>query len=121
MQPRRAVAVIAALVLGLGVLLSVVPVSIPGGGIDVDCGSVFSPSISEALDREIEETFSGGPVLSGGDYLDRCDERLSGQSAIVWPLVGLGGLALVYLFLTTQHTTRWDAPEPANDETPRPT
>ena len=114
----------ATLVLLLGLVLGMASTSISAGSDDVGCGSAFHPSSSQADLRDysdrIGDAMRGGLGVAGSDYVARCEDRVSAQRLIVFPLVGLSALALVFLFLTGQRATRWDTPAtaPVDDEMP---
>lgn len=114
MHPRKAAAVIAAVVLALGVILAVTPLSVGAGSNEVECGSAFSPSqtpaiVADAVDR---------PLL--GSYVAQCEDEVSGRRLIAYSLAGAAALVLLFVWLTGQHETRWDAVEAPAGEADRP-
>jgi hypothetical protein len=90
MSTRGALAVIAGIVLALGVVLAFLPVSIDDG--DIDCGAALQLSASQA---------SAEDMVNGGDHLARCEDRVGTQRLFAFPLVGVGALGLLFLGLTS--------------------
>lgn len=74
----------------------------------VSCGTALSPSYTEALRADMNGPF-GAITL----YRAACDEAVGEQRGLAFPILGVAGLALVFLWLTRDHKTRWDADAPA--------
>jgi len=100
MSSRRAIGVLAGIVLLLGMILALTPLSVDGGTESIGCGSAYSPSYTSA---EIQD------IVNGGDALDRCEDKVGGRRSVAYPLAGAAALTLLFLGLTAQHKTRWDA------------
>lgn len=103
---------VAGIVLIVGFLLAITPLSV--GRADVGCGTALSPSITEALEADLD-----GPFGITSVYRAACDEEVSDRRMLAFPILGVGALALVFLWLTRDGmTTRWDTPtESPADET----
>ena len=86
-----------------GALLALLPVSVAD---DVGCGSALSPDSSEVGAAEfgasLEDAFAGGTGDVDGGFQAMCDERVTTQRLVAFPLVGIGALAMVFLVLTSQ-------------------
>lgn len=105
MGTRRALGVIAGLVLLVGLVLAVVPLSVDGGA--VDCGSAFMPSEAGAFIEDVDR----GPF---SDLVGECEDTVSARRYLAYGLAGAGGLVLLFLWLSGQHRTRWDSPAAAD-------
>lgn len=115
MSNRKALGVIAGLVVLVGLILLFVPTAVAGG--DVGCGSAMSPSSADAIGAELgdalSDIYAGGDGSDDGGYQALCDDRIGTQRVVAWSIVGVGALVLLFLFLTAQHKTRWDPPAAA--------
>ncbi len=102
MSTRGALAVIAAVVIAVGFLLALLPVSANG----VACGSALGPDSSKASAAEfrvsLEDAFAGGDGDVNGGFQASCEDRVTTQRLVAYPLAGVGGLALVFLALTSK-------------------
>lgn len=108
MSPRKAAAVIAGIVLIVGFLLAINPLSVGGAG--VGCGSALSPSQTEALREDLD-----GPFGITSVYRSACDEEVSERRMLAFPILGVAGLALVFLWLTRAEKASASEDEPAED------
>lgn len=101
MSTRGALAVIAAVVLGFGLLLALIPVSAN----DVGCGSAISPDSSAAgaaeFGEDLESAYAGGSGVDGG-FRAACEDRVTTQRLTAFPIAGIGVLALGFLALTSK-------------------
>lgn len=104
MTTRKAAAVIAGLVLAIGLLLLFVPVSVAG---DVDCGSAVAPDSIGAIGAEFSDALNGRST----DYQVMCDERVSTQRLIAFSIAGIGALALLFVVLTAARADPVTKPE----------
>lgn len=111
MSPRKAVAVIAGVLLALGLVLAVTSLSTGLGSSKLSCGSALDPSYIAADIQDIVE-----PQLFGS-YVADCRDVVSGRRLIAFPLAGAAALALAFIWLTGEHKTRWDAESAPADET----
>jgi hypothetical protein len=98
MSTRGALAVVAAIVLAVGFLLAVLPVSSGGVG----CGNAFSPSSDEASAADFSETIRGTDTGDGSTHVESCEGRVSTQRLVAFPLAGVGFLGLLFLGLIGQ-------------------
>lgn len=110
MGTRRALGVIAGLVLLVGLVLALLPLSVDGGA--VDCGSAFMPSEAGAFIADVDR----GPF---SDLAGECEAAVSARRYLAYGLAGAGGLVLLFLWLSGPHRTRWDSPA-ATDEAEAP-
>ncbi len=108
MTPRRAAAVVAGIVLTVGLLMAINPLTVDGANAKLDCGTALSPSYTEARQADMDLPF-GFPAL----HRAACDEAVGEQRGLAFPILGVAGLALVFLWLTRDHETRQDAGTPA--------
>ena len=112
MSNRKALGVIAGIILALGVILALVPTSVNSG--QVDCGSALAPDTSAASAAEfgdaIADAFRGGDGSDDGGYVALCEDRVSTQRLFAFPIAGVGALALLFLVLTAQQQPRTPAP-----------
>jgi hypothetical protein len=116
MNNRKALAVIAGIVLALGFILAVVPTHVSGG--EVPCGSALAPDDSKANAAEfgdaIGDIYRGGDGSDDGGYVALCEDRVSTQRMIAFPVAGVSALALLFLGLTAQQISS----QRADDEQP---
>lgn len=108
MEPRKAVGWLAAIVIAVGFILLLVPVSTGAG---THCGSALFPSDADALGEEFSDALSG---FGDGGQTEACGSRRSTQTGIGWTVVAIGGLVGGYLVLTNSPAERRAAA--ANDE-----
>ncbi|MGY1830157.1 hypothetical protein ACI8AA_06960 [Geodermatophilus sp. SYSU D01180] len=105
MSNRAAAAVIAGIVLVIGIILAFVPISVSSG--EVGCGSALSSDTSTASAAEfgdaIADAYRGGDGSDDGAYVALCDDRVFTQRLLAFPVVIVGALALLFLGLTTPH------------------
>ncbi len=106
MSPRKAAAVVAGIVLAVGLLLAVNPLSVGGAG--VGCGSALAPSQTEALRADVN-----GPFGITTLYRAACDEEVGEQRTLAFPILGVAALALVFLWLTRDGKTLRSERSPA--------
>lgn len=115
MSTRGALAVIAGILLALGVVLAFVPVSIDD---DVTCGSAVtgaddSPTSEAALadySSALGDAYRGGSYENKGAHVAQCEDRVGTQRLIAFPLVGVGTLALIFVGLTSARSRTVDQP-----------
>ncbi len=92
---------IAGVVLVLGIVLVLVPTSVSGG---VGCGSALAPDTTSASAAEfgegLEDVYAGGDGSDTGGYVAACEDRVSTQRFIAFPIIGIGALALLFLALS---------------------
>lgn len=89
MSSRRAVLVIAGVVLLVGLVFAFAPVTTGG----ISCGNAFASSTSEAAGADLFET--------GSDYVGACEDALTSRRWIAFGLMGLAGLVLLFGLLTS--------------------
>ncbi|MCW2579868.1 MAG: hypothetical protein JWR82_1469 [Blastococcus sp.] len=127
MAPRSAAAVVAALVLVVGVIVGLWPHSIPldyqpaDGSAAMSCGSAFAGDSSAAeeaeLGRHIRQVFEGGDLTASAEqYQAQCSDAMSTARVAAWVLIGGGVLALLFLSLIGQGKA--DEAEPAEGAAP---
>ncbi len=92
---------VAGIVLAVGFLLAINPLSVGNPGAGVGCGSALAPSHTEALDADLD-----GPLGITTLYRAACDEEVGEQRGLAFPILGLAGLVLVFLWLTRDHKAR---------------
>jgi hypothetical protein len=117
---RKALGVIAGAVLVLGFILALVPTSVSGrdvlisGGDVVGCGSALSPDPKEAYSADIADVFRD--VLADrdadrdGGFRALCEDRVTTQRLISFPIAGVAALAMLYLLGTRQPTRAQPTP-----------
>lgn len=100
MSTRGALAVVAAIVIAAGFVLALLPVSAKG----VQCGTALHPDKMGAITAEFQDSVTAalrGERGGGEDaYADACEDRVSSQRTAAFLLVGVGGLALLFVALT---------------------
>lgn len=118
MTNRKAVGIIAGVVLLIGLVLLFVPTSVSGGADPVGCGNALSggTDIGDEFREQLEDIYSGG---TGELDLDsQCADRLMTQRLIAWPIAGVGAAVLGFLALTGSATGA--RPVHRQDESPAP-
>lgn len=122
MSNRRALGVIAAAVLLVGFVLAVLPLSLDArfDGEQISCGTAFSGDTADAERaariNALTEAFSTGIYPDERDgFVAACEDRISTQRMIAFPLMGVGVLVLLFLGLTRMRTTE---DEPVAPSTP---
>ena len=97
MSNRKAAAVIAGVVLTVGLVVMFLPASISPRGVNIGCGSAVISSSTPGLTDA---------MLGGGLGLDdQCRDKLAKRRAISFPLVGVGVLALLFVALTANRSS----------------
>ncbi|MGY1590476.1 hypothetical protein ACI79D_00710 [Geodermatophilus sp. SYSU D00708] len=126
---RRAAAVLAGVVVVLGLALpGFWPSSVDGGHPTDDgdgavaCGSAFTGLRGDAGTAEFRGTFldlrAGGDGNDNGDHIPRCEARLSGQRPPAIAATATGGLSLGWLFLTEQQASARGREDADDDGSP---
>lgn len=115
METRKALSILAGLVLAIGIIAAIWPTHVSGG--DVRCGTALSPQRSSAVAAELvnDINVSLGQSAELADYTALCDDRIGTQRLIAYPVAAVGALGGLFLFMTGQHKTRWDAEAPSDD------
>jgi hypothetical protein len=118
MSNRKALAVLAGIILALGVILALVPTSVSSG--EVSCGSALAPDSGTTSDASLAEfkdaigdAYRGGDGTDNGGYVALCEDRVSTQRFIAFPIAGVGALVLAFLLLTA--SSQVQAQEPPGD------
>jgi hypothetical protein len=113
METRKALGVMAGIVLLIGIALALWPTHIAGGR--VSCGSALSPDSTDAIRAEfgdaLSDIYAGGKGSDDSGYTTSCQDRVGTQKTIAFSIVGLGVLAGVFLMLTSKgHPVEESAP-----------
>lgn len=98
MKPTHAAAVIAGLVLLVGLILGVTPVSAG----TVHCGSAFGGVDAQAVGVEDAVASYGqalGEPAPQTSYADQCSSAVSSRRAVTWPLLGVSAVGLLFVGL----------------------
>lgn len=92
--------------MALGVVLALLPVSVG----DVRCGTAISGTgegLTEAHFADVQADFAdalgGGRGDGGTDYATRCEDRVTTQRLVAFPVAAAGIIALVFLGLTSPY------------------
>ena len=97
MSTRRAAAVIAGLLLAIGLFVGLSPVSVAD---DTTCGSAFMPTTRVAEAKTVVGLTTDGPAAT--DYLALCNDAIGVRRLLAIPLAGLGAIAGLFLLLTAK-------------------
>lgn len=115
MNARSASAVLAGLVLLVGVILgfSISPTTSDPVLGTIHCGSPFHSS-TDAASADLGAGLAGVAV----DHESECSSALTGPRIAAWSLIGLGGLGLLFFLLTMKGIPPVQEPErrPAAEE-----
>lgn len=124
MSNRLAATIVAMVVLGVGLAVGFWPHSVPNNtlyssmGDTISCGSAFAKS-GEVTGADAGAAYAN--AQSGGaapltDFQGACEDAVSGPRTAAWVLVGVGGVAMLFLILTAPRTTGRKAGQvPAQD------
>lgn len=107
---RKAAAALALLVVVLGIVMALVPLSIERKdrlGETISCGTAIEPNILEALGTEMGVNFANelAGVMTFGpdsDFVRQCESRIRLQQGISFPVGGVGLLTLAFIGLTAK-------------------
>ncbi|MGY1607259.1 hypothetical protein [Geodermatophilus sp. SYSU D00700] len=101
MYNRKALRFVAGVLMAIGCLLLLLPLSARATADAVGCGSALDLSGREATEQfldDLESNIDGGGLRREDiDWRALCADRIETQRMIAWPLVVAGGLALLYL------------------------
>lgn len=99
MTLRRIIMLVGAIVLAVGVIGMLVPVSVSGeDGRSVGCGNAISKDLSDAQaanDRSVADIPILEDIVQHTDYVEECESAVSSRRSWTIPVAVIGALVLV--------------------------